>query len=452
MDNAGVGNYGIEAWANVTRVHPAGLGALILICLSVLFVRRGNAVACVLVLACIVPSGQRVVVGGLDWSFLRISVLVLWCRVLARGEMAGYRFRGLDLAVVIYWLANSGAFILRTGSADGLVNRLGFGFDLIGGYFAFRMLVLDQYDLRAIGKMLAILSLPVFLLFIIESTTGRNMFFVMGGVPPITLAREGKLRCQGAFSHPILAGSFWASAIPLMLCAYPLRPWKSIIIAGGCSALGIVILSRSSTSVAALALLVPVLFLRRVPRLVPLLLWVIAGLLVFAHFARDRPVWHLLSRIDITGGSTGWHRYYLVDRFLANFSDWWMVGFDDTESWGHGLGDVTNQYVFEGVTGGLLGLAMFVTVIAMAFRELRLWWRRAGTCAEERAACWAVGSALIVTCAMFFSVTYFGQILFLWYLLLAAIGSMGARACGLRSVPVLVGKHSGVSLSRRLAE
>ena len=38
----------------------------------------------------------------------------------------------------------------------------------------------------------------------------------MGGVPEITVVREGRLRCQGAFAHPILAGCFWAEQLPLI--------------------------------------------------------------------------------------------------------------------------------------------------------------------------------------------------------------------------------------------
>ena len=38
------------------------------------------------------------------------------------------------------------------------------------------------------------------------------------------------------------------------------------------------------------------------------------------------PVWALIQRIDIVGGSSGWHRYELIDQCIKHFSDWWLMG------------------------------------------------------------------------------------------------------------------------------
>ena len=44
------------------------------------------------------------------------------------------------------------------------------------------------------------------------------------------------------------------------------------------------------------------------------------------HVLMKQPVWHLLSRVDVAGGSTGWHRYHLVDKFIENWREWWLLG------------------------------------------------------------------------------------------------------------------------------
>ena len=92
------------------------------------------------------------------------------------------------------------------------------------------------------------------------------------------------------------------------------------------------------------------------------------GWLCVLHFLlMKQPVWHLLARIDLVGGSTGWHRYHLVDKFFDYFHEWWLLGTPNTGHWGPGLHDVTNQFVAEGVSGGILQLAGFCASIWFAF-------------------------------------------------------------------------------------
>jgi hypothetical protein len=46
------------------------------------------------------------------------------------------------------------------------------------------------------------------------------------------------------------------------------------------------------------------------------------------------PVWFLIARIDLAGGSSGYHRAMLIDTFLRHFGDWWLLGTKDAFSWG----------------------------------------------------------------------------------------------------------------------
>jgi hypothetical protein len=59
----------------------------------------------------------------------------------------------------------------------------------------------------------------------------------------------------------------------------------------------------------------------------------------------DMPIWHLVARIDVVGGSTGHHRFNLMDQFAKRVPEWGMLGTPGTGHWGFGLHDVTNQYV-----------------------------------------------------------------------------------------------------------
>ena len=66
--------------------------------------------------------------------------------------------------------------------------------------------------------------IPLAVAMVVERTTGRNAFAVLGGVGESDgLLRDGKVRAQGAFEHPILAGTFGATLLPLMIGLIQMR-------------------------------------------------------------------------------------------------------------------------------------------------------------------------------------------------------------------------------------
>jgi hypothetical protein len=147
--------------------------------------------------------------------------------------------------------------------------------------------------------------------------------------------------------------------------------------------------------------------------------------LFLLHIAMTMPVWHLLTRIDLTRGSNGWYRYKLIDDFITHFNEWWLVGTKSTSHWWQwGTNDVTNQYVLEGVTGGLLTLILFLVTIAWAFRGVGKFENQIGRSTARRVMAWSLGVSLFVHCVIFIGVSYFGQSMLLWYLTLAMIGSL----------------------------
>ena len=44
------------------------------------------------------------------------------------------------------------------------------------------------------------------------------------------------------------------------------------------------------------------------------------------HFVMNHGIWHLIARIDLVGGSTGYHRFHLIDKAIAHFGERWLVG------------------------------------------------------------------------------------------------------------------------------
>lgn len=237
------------------------------------------------------------------------------------------------------------------------------------------------------------------------------------------------MRCQGAFSHAILAGCFWASIMSLMV-GHLIHGRKWLAVVGiACSAL-IVLMCASSTPVMAVLFAIIGLSFYALRHQLRAVRWGFLGLLIVLHSVMNKPVWHLLARVDIVGGSTGYHRYSIMNSTINNFSKWWMLGEANPLSWGNeDMIDITNQYILEALLGGLITLVLFVGGIAVAFGMVGKTLRLLEDKSPRHFFVFCLGVSLFVHVVVYFSVSYFGQILMLWYLNLAIIGSLPTMCC-----------------------
>ena len=69
------------------------------------------------------------------------------------------------------------------------------------------------------SKMFALCMVGLAVLILGEKFSGRNAFAIFGGVPDVAVVRDGVIRCQGPFAHPILAGTFAAYGVLAALMA-----------------------------------------------------------------------------------------------------------------------------------------------------------------------------------------------------------------------------------------
>ena len=85
---------------------------------------------------------------------------------------------------------------------------------------------------------------------------------------------------------------------------------------------------------------------------------------------------------------------------------------------------MTNEYVFQGVSGGMPGLIAFVVMIVLCYRCVGRLWRRHTGDRYRLLSSWALGCCLFAHTMSFISVSYFGQAKVIWFLLLASIASL----------------------------
>jgi len=173
--------------------------------------------------------------------------------------------------------------------------------------------------------------------------------------------------------------------------------------------------------------------------------WVIAIGLVTAHLVMKSPVWYLMARVDVFGGSTGWHRAWLIDTAVRHFSEWWLLGIKNSGVWDPMLADVTNQYLVEGFDGGILLMLLFILIIVLCFRAVGIAVRRTEGIEpfSSRFAIWALGASLFAHVLGFLSISYFDQNSVMWSLLLAMISTSTAPYLLARGrTPVVVAQQS----------
>lgn len=416
------------AWTEYGRTVLSPLVVLMTAALvvCVLLFERRRALTPVIAGGLFITQLQRVVIAGLDLDIIRLLIVALWIRILLRGEHKSFRLNSLDKAVGLWAIVSTVAYVALWKTGGALMYRLGWAFDAVAAYAAVRVLVRGTDDIRVIAKALLVLAVPVVVFMVAEYRTHKNLFASMGGVPAFNVIREGRVRAQGAFAHPILAGTWGASLLP---CAWALakepRVKSDVLIAVGGAVAGLLIVVFSASSGPLLSL-VAGLFAIACWRirfdLLPIKAMALSGIVLLSFVMKD-PVWALLAKVTVVGGSTGYHRFFLVDQAIRRLGEWWLVGIKSTAHWGWGLEDLTNMYVKVGVEGGMVSLLIFIWVLREGFRSAGVSTRAEyGMFGDVYA--WMLGSMMFVHVVSFLGVAYFGQMIFFFFLALGQIGAL----------------------------
>ena len=164
--------------------------------------------------------------------------------------------------------------------------------------------------------------------------------------------------------------------------------------------------SNASTSILALGASVLGLafwFLRKQMRLIR---WGLLLTLLTLHLVMKAPVWALIARVDLTGSSSGYHRYMLVDNCIRHFSDWWLIGCKGYMGWGFAMFDCCNQFVVQAVCGGLLTLAAYIAIFSRSFGAIGNARKRVEGDRRWEWFLWCLGSALFSVVVAHFGINY----------------------------------------------
>ena len=389
---------------------------------------RNRAVLPLLIGATYIGTYQVVEIGPLHFQAMRFLVLFGLIRLLVKGERISGRANTLDWAMVRW------AFVLLATSpfhvSTGLIGRVGYVFDTVGIYLLFRVFISDWDDIVKIFEMICLLIVPVAAAMLLEKLNGNNLFELLGGSPWSAEYRNGHFRARGPFTHAILAGTIGAACLPMAL--YLWRSQRKIACAGLAAAGGIVFASGSSGPIMSAMSVIGAMLLWKVHSQLRVIRWLaIVGLFIL-NFNMNDPVYFLVARIDITGGSTGYYRAQLIRSTIEHFNEWWMAGTDYTRHWmPSGISanpnscDITNHFIAMAVIGGLPLMLLFMWILFTAFAGVgKLLRQNESLPVEWQFLAWTLGAMLFGHVTTFFSISYFDQATVFLYLPLACIGSL----------------------------
>jgi hypothetical protein len=416
-----------------TSLAPLGMLFLAVMTVLTFVLPRRLAFLPLLATVCYMPLGQQMIIGGLHFPILRLLILTGVVRVISRGEWHGLAWNRMD-KVFLWWAVLSVVLGTLSRLTPGVfVNRLGAFYYAVGIYFLVSCWVKDTETFLGLVKVLAVMMVPIAVSMVIEKFTARNVFSILGGVPAITVERGGHLRCQAVFRHPILAGTFGATAFPLFVGLwFQGGKAKKAAMLGGISACIVTIAASSSGALVTLLLGGVGFALWRLRHRMRLVRRGILVAILLLALVMNAPVWYLTARLSGITGGTGWYRGWLIDQAVAHFDEWWLCGTTYTANWSASGGevldddpdniDITNQFVLEGVRGGVLKLTLFFALIVFCFKAIGR--RMQNATAASLAGgmlLWATGVSVYTHCISFFSVTYYDQLAVIWYWLLAVI-------------------------------
>tara|TARA_Y100000589_G_scaffold332108_1_gene389354 strand:- start:1221 stop:2636 length:1416 start_codon:yes stop_codon:yes gene_type:complete len=417
-------------------IHPLAGCVFVVSFIWSFFAPRRYLLWPIIMIACLISPAQRFAVMGLDFHFLRAISFVMLIRVLVFRDLKDVRFGKADAFVVGLMLTIILCTLVRAGFNPAL-SACGKIIEPFSLYFVGRALVRTLDDVRYMLVGVSLIGIPVAISFTVEQYTRYNFFSVFGGIPEMTVIRDGKLRSQGSFVHPITAGVFWASFSPLFISQI-LTKHKSFLIliigwVGFAVCIVCALMTNSSTSIAGLLIGLAGWCFYRFRNNLRTIFWFCVFVGAFLHFGSQSGLHGLIfTRISFVSGSTGYHRYMLFEGLLNNAQKWFLMGTND-RMFNRSFIDICNHYVLVALDGGIVALTLQIAIIIMAFKAVG----RALKASSDRSdslLIFGLGVAFLTAIASFTAVSSMGEGVIPLFLFAGIMITLGDPAIGLKNL------------------
>jgi hypothetical protein len=418
-----------------TTLNPL-VAILVLIAITlILTLPRDKAITPFLLTFFTIPLAQVILVGSLHFPVLRILILAGLLRLACAADTSSggkfpCGFTAIDRVVVLWTVSGFVVVSLQWMQLQPLIKFVGDFLDTLGGYLVARFLIPDRETVRRTIKVIALICIIQGTCMVSEQFTHQNLFGFLGANQPTI--RDGHVRSEGALGT-LFGGTLAGVSISLFLWLWTEEKSRMTAAMGIIGATAMVFASHASTAWLAFGSSLLGLSFWLVRKQMQLIRWGIVAALVGLHLVMHGPVWSLIEKIDLTGGSSSYHRYMLVDNCIRHFSDWWLLGYKNYGDWGYDMWDLCNQFVVAALTGGLITLVFFIVIYSRSFGIIGKTRKRVEGDRKREWLLWCLGSTLFANVVASFGINYVNQLQMALFSLLACISVATSSA---RRVPV----------------
>lgn len=295
-------------------VNPVVLLVVLLAGVLILFSSRKSAIAAFLLAGILVPTDQILVFGALHFPMLRVLAVfgfarIAWSKLNSKTSVFSGGMNGLDKVVIGFAIFTCVDSVLLWRSSAMLIKQLGDIVSLFGTYFLCRFLIREEEDVYWTIRVLGCLAIFFAGIMCYEVYTGHNPYGLLGGARAgfytSEMSRDGRVRALAGFVSPITAGTFGAVLVPVFVGLWLYGRNRATAALGVIAGAVMTITSASATPLMAGIAGILGLCLWPARKLMRLIRWGIVAMLVGLNMVMKAPVWNLIARVDVVGGSSG---------------------------------------------------------------------------------------------------------------------------------------------------
>ncbi len=385
------------------------------------------------------PEYLRINIGA-EFSAPRIILLVLLARCLAdRAVTRRFRWTSLDSLAAACMVVFSAALAMTTPLTAWLTSQAGFVMDTFLVYLAVRLAVADRGSLAFVAKAMGVILVPLAIHGLVEMWTGRSLYVGLGQYcswAPFKgmfyQERYGLNRAMGPQGECIMFGLNFMAFLPLLwLLRYEGGPWRSLAGVMGLFAILGTLSTISSGPIMATGIVIFGLFLEKARWLVRPLLGLFLLACLGIEVVSNNHFYYVLGDLAMDPESA-WYRARLIDVAIQKLPEYWLYGYGHANpGWGpliNGMNwtDGVNDYIVHGILYGIGGVAMYTALQVAAIRRMVRIVRHSRH-DWQRSAAWALGCTLAGLMVSFWSVSLFGTMTTIYYILIGLIASLDAQ-------------------------
>ncbi|PIE24480.1 MAG: hypothetical protein CSA62_04165 [Planctomycetota bacterium] len=375
---------------------------------------------------------------GVKISAMRAATLVLLFALLHRdARIFRPRWNLMDFAVFSWIFCYLLAVVPSPPIGEGIVFGLGVLVETLVPYLIFRAVVQNVEDLRELLSSLWKLPYLVLLLAMIQSTTGWNLFDSLKsaglfGNYHAGMQRLGLVRADVGLTHYIMLGFWFAYQLPIAighLAGLGYDFGRILVRVLHLPAGAFFSLSGGSFLVALMGGGGFAVFNLR--KIWPVLLLLAISLIAYVEVFSNRGFLRVVASYSATDANSAYYRTQLPAAVYEKMPGYWILGHGRHKPPMGQYNDITNNYLFYLLHGGLLTVGSFLFCFVVAINRV---YRCAKTALSRYLAMlsWGVGVSLAALGLGLITVTLFGQ-MHTYLLLLFAMSASMLEAARLES-------------------